>query len=52
MVGLVLGQILSRRGQRDEGLEILRRSHAGFLRLGQTQMAGQTQALIAMIEAT
>jgi tetratricopeptide (TPR) repeat protein len=49
MVGLDLGQLLCMAGNRDEGLKILTRSRDGFTKLGQTQMAQQTQALMEQI---
>ena len=46
MVGLSLGQLLCEAGQREQGLAILTRSRDGFQKLGQAQMAQQTQALL------
>lgn len=45
-VGQDLGQFLIARGQREEGIEVLTRSRDGFLKLGKTRPAQQTQALL------
>ncbi len=45
-VGITLGQLLCMAGQRGEGVMILTRSRDGFLKLGQRQMAQQTQAFL------
>ena len=45
-MGLNLGQLLCMAGQREEGLAILTRSRDGFLKLGQPQVAEETQSLI------
>lgn len=50
MVGLDLGQLLCMAGQRDEGLQVLARSRDGFLKLGQPDMARQTQELMDQIQ--
>jgi tetratricopeptide (TPR) repeat protein len=50
-VGVDLGQLLCAFGHRKEGLEILRRSEAGFGKLGQEGLAAQVRQRIAQIEA-
>ncbi|HWR82754.1 MAG TPA: tetratricopeptide repeat protein [Candidatus Deferrimicrobium sp.] len=45
-VGIGLGQLLCASGKREEGLAILSRSRDGFLKLGMTDPAHQTEALI------
>ncbi len=47
--GPVLGQLLFAAGQRDEAIKILTRSREGFLKLGNAEMAEQTQTLIDQI---
>ena len=49
MVGLSLGQLLCMAGQREAGLAILTRSRDGFVKLGQSRMAQQTQGLMDQI---
>jgi len=48
-VGLTFGLLLCATGQRKQGLVILHRSRKGFLKLGRTEKARQTQALIDQI---
>ena len=52
VVGVSLGQLMCMGGQRDEGLEVLKRSQEGFTKLGQGEMARQTQELIDQIEGS
>ncbi len=49
MVGIDLGQLLCISGNTETGLEILERSRSGFLKLGQENLAQQTQQLMDMI---
>ena len=48
-VGLSLGQLLCMAGQREAGLAILARSRDGFVKLGQSGNAQQTQGLMDQI---
>lgn len=45
-VGFAFGQLLCAAGHREEGLAILTRPRDGFLKLGKTDMARQTDGLI------
>lgn len=50
-VGLSWGELLCTRGQRREGLAVLRRSLDGFRQLKKEDMAARAEALIARFEA-
>ena len=45
-VGMLFGQFLCAAGKREEGIKVLTRSRDGFLKLGRSQDAKQTQALL------
>jgi tetratricopeptide (TPR) repeat protein len=47
VLGLDLGRLLCQAGQTEQGLEILKSSHSGFLKLGQPAMAEQVGQMIA-----
>ena len=49
-VGVDLGQILCMGGHLDDGLEILKRSRDGFIKLGQPQLVEQVEQLISGFE--
>jgi len=51
-VGLTLGKLLCSMGQNARGMEVLRRSEQGFLKLGRKDMAQKAQSIIDSFPAT
>jgi hypothetical protein len=49
-IGATLGQLMALAGQRDDGLEVLRRSEAGFRQLKLTAQANKVADVIRTIE--